>query len=69
MKLREYGGLALFIRLLNDPSKESLHDRVINSLLQFAYDDLGLRVLQHHGIIPCLVGFVLRYTRRYLLLT
>lgn len=64
MKLRECGGLALFIRLLNDPSKESLHDRVINSLLQFAYDDLGLRVLQHHGIIPCLVGFVVRYTHR-----
>ena len=64
MKLREHGGLRLFIKLLNDASKESLHDRIVNSLLQFAYDDLGLRVLQHHGIIPCLVGFVERYTHR-----
>ena len=65
MKLREHGGLRLFIKLLNDASKESLHDRIVNSLLQFAYDDLGLKVLQHYGIIPCLVSFVVRYTERH----
>jgi hypothetical protein len=65
MKLREFGGLKLFITLLNDDRKKSLHNRIINSLLQFAYDDLGLRVLQHYGIVPCLVRFVSRYTERH----
>ena len=55
MKLREFGGLRLFIELLNNPDQGKIHDRIINSLLQFAYDDLGMRVLQHYGLIPCLV--------------
>ena len=43
MKLREFGGLRLFVTLLGDDENKSLHNRILNSLLQFAYDDQGLK--------------------------
>ncbi len=34
MKLRECGGLRLFVRLLGERDKARMHDRIVNSLLQ-----------------------------------
>ncbi len=61
MKLRECGGLRLFVRLLGDPSKSRLHDRVINSLLQYSYDDASLLVLQEEGLVPKLIDLLDAY--------
>jgi len=55
MKLREFGGLRLFVALLDDQESSALHERIVNSLLQYAYDDLSLRVLQHVGLVKSLV--------------
>ena len=58
MKLRESGGCAVFVYVLTSPTSESMHDRVINSLLQFMYDNHSLNVFMSVGLIPSLVAFV-----------
>ena len=55
MKLRESNGLKLFVTILNDSAKSNLHERIINSLLQLAYDEKGLLALQIEGIVPSLI--------------
>ena len=64
MKLRNLGGCRLFVNVLNDPTRASLHDRVINSLLQFTYDNQSLNVLMNEGLIPSLVTFLEDHTER-----
>ncbi len=62
MKLRNSGGLRLFVSILRDTNEDpSLQDKVIKSLMQFAYDDLGLKVLQQEGLVPSLVTFMENY--------
>ena len=70
-KVRESGGLAVFVRILGDISKVQsdqiclkiaskfciwslclkvkLHDRIVNSLHRFAYDEESLQRLQNEG--------------------
>merc|ERR1719187_2635379 len=64
MKLRNLGGCRLFVNVLNDPTRASLHDRVINSLLQFTYDNQSLNVLMNEGLVPSLVTFLEDHTER-----
>ena len=59
MTLRNLGGCRLFVNVLNDPTRSSLHDRVINSLLQFTYDNQSRNVLMNEGLIPSLVTFLM----------
>ena len=54
MKIRDAGGLRLFVSILNK-DEEAVKFKIIKSLLQFAYDDLSLKVLQHSGLVPALV--------------
>jgi hypothetical protein len=51
VKLREIGGLRLFVRVLTGRSSadSDLHDVVIESIKNFAYDDKSLMVLQNEG--------------------
>jgi len=58
VKLRELGGCRVLVEVLNDETLSNLHDRVINSLLQFMYDNHSLNVLMSSGLIPSLVGFL-----------
>ena len=58
LRLRESGGCAVFVNVLTTPLAKSMHDRVINSLLQFMYDNHSLNVLMSAGLIPSLVAFV-----------
>ncbi len=62
MKLRESGGLKLFVSILGSTDRSSLHPRIVNSLLQYGYDESSLRVLQQEGLIPRLVSFIVDYT-------
>lgn len=62
MKLRKFGGLKLFVSFLNNPLRANLHDRIINSLLQFSYDEMSLHALQMEGLVPCLTKFIQKYT-------
>ncbi len=64
VKLREFGGLKLFVSILDNADRASLHDRILNSLLQFTYDDLGLRQLQADGLVLSLVRLLEDYTDR-----
>lgn len=60
MKLRDTGGLRLFVNILGGRSEDLtvIHYKIIKSLMQFAYDDLGLKVLQNEGLVPALVAFI-----------
>ena len=59
MKIRDGGGLRLFVAILHDPKrKKIIKDKIIKSLMQFAYDDLSLKVLQHVGLVPALVAII-----------
>jgi len=62
MRLRDLGGCRLFVNVLNDGSRSNLHDRVINSLLQFIYDNHSLNVFMNEGLIQSLVGFLEEHT-------
>ena len=46
MKIRDAGGLRLFVTILQDDVKATkiVKDKIIKSLMQFAYDDLSLKV-------------------------
>ena len=51
VKLREIGGLRLLVRVLTSRTSadSELHDVVIESIKNFAYDDNSLLVLQNEG--------------------
>ena len=51
MKLRECGGLKLFVKILLSRSSADaeLHDSVIESIRNFAYDNSSLIMLQNEG--------------------
>ena len=57
VKLREGGGCRLLVEVLRSrqPALMVLHDRVLNSLLQFIYDNRSLNVLMDHGLVLGLV--------------
>jgi len=61
VKLRELGGCRVLIQVLDSDRLVHLHDRVINSLLQFMYDNHSLNVLMSAGLIPSLVKFLETY--------
>ncbi len=54
MKIRDAGGLRLFVSILQNGEK-MVQNKIIKSLMQFAYDDLSLKVLQYVGLVPALV--------------
>ena len=59
MKIRDAGGLRLFVTILQDEkSNKFVKEKIIKSLMQFAYDDLSLKVLQHAGLVPALVKLI-----------
>jgi hypothetical protein len=51
MKLRESGGLKLFVGILDSRTSADaeLHDCVIDSIRNFAYDNTSLMVFQNEG--------------------
>lgn len=56
MKLRDAGGLRLFVNILEDAAAdEVLKNKIIKSLTQFAYDEQSLKVLQHAGLVQALL--------------
>ena len=62
MKIRDAGGLRLFVSILQDPEKdEAVKNKIIKSLMQFSYDDMSLKVLQHVGLVPALVKMLEEY--------
>ena len=59
MKIRDAGGLRLFVAILQDEAKDKIiKDKIIKSLMQFAYDDSSLKVLQYVGLVPALVKMI-----------
>ena len=65
MKIRDAGGLRLFVSILKDQDKDkAVKDKVIKSLMQFAYDDLSLKVMQHVGLVPALVSTLEEYNNQ-----
>ena len=60
VKLREGGGCKLLVEVLvsRQPAILDLHDRVINSLLQFIYDNHSLNVLMDCGLVFALVALL-----------
>ena len=60
VKLREGGGCRLLVEVLvsRQPAIVDLHDRVINSLLQFIYDNHSLNVLMDCGLVFALVALL-----------
>ena len=65
MKLRDAGGLRLFVQILEDPQKDkNLKEKIIKSLMQFAYDDRSLKVLQCVGLVPALVNIVDEFNQK-----
>ena len=46
-----YKDVWMFVNILQDEISASkvIKDKIIKSLMQFAYDDLSLKVLQHAG--------------------
>ena len=60
VKLRESGGCRLLVQVLlsRETSLAILHDRVVNSLLQFIYDNHSLNVLMDCGLVRALVGLL-----------
>ena len=64
MKIRDAGGLRLFVSILQDQDNnkdKAVKDKIIKSLMQFAYDDLSLKVMQHVGLVPALVRMLEEY--------
>lgn len=65
MKLRDAGGLRLFVQILEDPQKDkNLKEKIIKSLMQFAYDDRSLKVLQCVGLVPALVNIIDEFNQK-----
>jgi len=64
VKLREVAGCKLFVEVLSSDEEEmlKLQDMVLNSLLQFIYDNHSLNVLMNEGLIPSLVQMLGEYT-------
>ena len=58
MKLRELGGCRVLVLVLQGTQYTALHNRVVNSLLQFMYDNHSLNVLMSCGLIFSLLRFV-----------
>ena len=54
VKLRELGGLKIFVRVLKSRSgvDRDLHDVIIQCIKNFAYDNTSLIVLQNEGDNP-----------------
>ena len=62
MKIRDGGGLRLFVSILQDPQKDkAVKEKIIKSLIFYAYDDLSLKVLQHVGLVPALISILEEY--------
>ena len=67
MKMRDSGGLRLFVEILQDPLKDSvLKEKIIKSLMQFSYDDMSLKVLQHVGLVTALIDIISKYNQKNL---
>merc|ERR1711971_941785 len=67
MKIRDAGGLRLFVAILQDDintSNKVVKDKIIKSLMQFSYDALSLKVLQHAGLVPALVMLIEKHNSR-----
>jgi len=64
VKLREAGGCKLFVEVLSSKEEEmmNLQDIVLNSLLQFIYDNHSLNVLMDQGLIPSLIQMLQEYS-------
>jgi len=64
VKLREVGGCRLFVEVLSSEEEEmiKLQDMVLNSMLQFIYDNHSLNVLMNEGLIPSLVQMLEKFT-------
>jgi len=67
VKLREAGGCKLFVEVLSSKEEEmmNLQDIVLNSLLQFIYDNHSLNVLMDQGLIPSLIQMLQEYSDSY----
>ena len=67
VKLREVGGCKLFVEVLSSREEElvKLQDMVLNSMLQFLYDNHSLNVLMNEGLIPSLVQMLEDHTSSY----
>ena len=64
-QLRDAGGLRLFVEILQDPLKDSvLKEKIIKSLMQFSYDDMSLKVLQHIGLVTALIDIINKYNQK-----
>lgn len=57
VKLRELGGCKVLVSVLEN-NLTHLHNRVVNSLLQFMYDNHSLNVFMSVGLIYSLVRFI-----------
>ena len=57
VKLRELGGCKVLVSILEN-NLTHLHNRVVNSLLQFMYDNHSLNVFMSVGLIYSLVRFI-----------
>merc|ERR1719470_502642 len=63
----EVGGCRLFVEVLSSEEEEmiKLQDMVLNSMLQFIYDNHSLNVLMNEGLIPCLVQMLEKFTEDF----
>lgn len=55
VKIREGGGLKVFLTTLRDDALAEVHDRVVSSLLSFLYDDASLDTLLGEGLVDILL--------------
>ena len=60
VKLRETGGCKLFVEVLGSEEEDlsKMKDMILNSLMQFIYDNSSLNVLMNEGLIPSLIQMI-----------
>ncbi|KAK7506008.1 hypothetical protein BaRGS_00002730 [Batillaria attramentaria] len=55
VKIREGGGLKVFLKTLRDDNLDGVHDRVMSALVSFLYDDTSLDVMLEDGLVDVLL--------------
>ncbi|XP_041350270.1 uncharacterized protein LOC121369340 [Gigantopelta aegis] len=60
VKIREHGGLQLFLKSLQDKQYSVVHDRLISGLVCFHYDDASIDVLLDNELVSVLLQHLQR---------
>ena len=60
VKIREHGGLQLFLKSLQDETFSAVHDRLISGLVCFHYDDASIEILLENDLVPVLLQHLQR---------